>query len=180
MGAIFKNETQLYKGFRLVARLLLEPDKIKFRHSFVSAQVFGLPSSTGPLGFPNKVCDTGTFSMFSTVTDFLCQNPQIETTSFSELVTEHLMKLEKEIDGYFPSLGKDEAAYFRNPFNSNAQTLKAGTGMQEELIELQHDGFARDVYSEKNLGDFWFVQVIQKDCGTCHSSIIVVSINMVV
>ena len=28
--------------------------------------------------------------------------------------------------------------------------------MQEELIELQHDGFARDVYSEKNLGDFWF------------------------
>ena len=33
-------------------------NKIKFRHSFVSAQVFGLPSSTGPLGFPNKVCDT--------------------------------------------------------------------------------------------------------------------------
>ena len=32
-------------------------NKIKFRHSFVSAQVFGLPSSTGPLGFPNKVCD---------------------------------------------------------------------------------------------------------------------------
>ena len=33
-------------------------NKIKFKHSFVSAQVFGLPSSTGPLGFPNKVCDT--------------------------------------------------------------------------------------------------------------------------
>ena len=28
--------------------------------------------------------------------------------------------------------------------------------MQEELIELQHDGFARDVYSKKNLGDFWY------------------------
>ena len=94
--------------------------------------------------------------MFSTVTEFLCQNPQIETTRFSELVTEHLMKLEKEIDGYFPSLGEDEVAYLRNPFTANAQTLQAGTGMQEELIELQHDGFARDVYSEKNLGDFWF------------------------
>ena len=35
----------------------LSRNKIKFRHSFVSAQVFGLPSSTGPLGFPNKVCD---------------------------------------------------------------------------------------------------------------------------
>ena len=94
--------------------------------------------------------------MFSTVTEFLCQNPQIETTRFSELVTEHLMKLEKEIDGYFPSLGEDEVAYLRNPFTANAQTLQAGTGMQEELIELQHDGFARDLYSEKNLGDFWF------------------------
>ena len=98
-----------------------------------------------------------TFSMFSTVTEFLCQNPQIETTRFSELVTEHLMKLEKEIDGYFPSLGEGEVAYLRNPFTANAQTLQAGTGMQEELIELQHDGFAHDVYSEKNLGDFWFM-----------------------
>ena len=63
------------------------------------------------------------------------------------MVTEHLMKLEKEIDGYFPSLGEDEVAYFRNPFTANAQTLQTGTGMQEELIELQHDEFARDVYS---------------------------------
>ena len=74
--------------------------------------------------------------MFSTVTEFLCQNPQIETTRFSELVTEHLMKLEKEIDGYFPSLDENEVAYLRNPFTANAQTLQAGTGMQEELIEL--------------------------------------------
>jgi len=27
--------------------------------------------------------------------------------------------------------------------------------MQEELDELQHDGFARDLYSEKNLCDIW-------------------------
>ena len=102
-----------------------------------------------------NIC-SGTFSIFSTVTEFLCQNPQIETTRFSELVTEHLMKLEKEIGGYFPSLDENEVAYLRNPFTANAQTLQAGTGMQEELIELQHDGFARDVYSEKNLGNFWF------------------------
>ena len=102
-----------------------------------------------------NIC-SGTFSMFSTVTEFLCQNPRFETTRFSELVTEHLMKLEKEIDDYFPSLGKDKVAYLRNPFTANVQTLQAGTGMQEELLELQHDGFARDVYSEKNLGEFWF------------------------
>ena len=74
--------------------------------------------------------------MFSIVTEFLCQNPQIETTTFSELVTEHLTKLEKEIDGYFPSLGEDEVAYLRKPFTANAQTLQAEKGMQEELIEL--------------------------------------------
>ena len=74
--------------------------------------------------------------MFSTVTEFLCQNPQIETIRFLELVTEHLMKLEKKIEHYFPSLGEDKVAYLRNPFTVNAQTLQAGTGMQEELIEL--------------------------------------------
>ena len=55
------------------------------------------------------------------------------------------MKLEKEIDSYFPSLDEDEVAYLRNSFTATAQTLQAGTGMQEELIELQHDEFARVV-----------------------------------
>ena len=79
----------------------------------------------------------------------------METKSFSELVTEHLMKFEKEIDGYFPSLGEDEFACLRNPSTANAQMVQAGTGVQEELVELQHDGFARDLYSEKNLCDIW-------------------------
>ena len=48
---------QLYKTVGLIADYFLSQNKIKFRHSFVSAQVFGLPSSTGPLGSPNKVCD---------------------------------------------------------------------------------------------------------------------------
>ena len=76
--------------------------------------------------------------MFGTVTEFLCQNPQFETM-FSESVTEHLMELEKEGDNYFPSLGEDEVAYLRNPFTTNAHTLQAGTGIQEKLIELQHE-----------------------------------------
>ena len=35
------------------------------RHSFVSAKVFGLPSSTGPLGFSNKVCDNDQYGIGS-------------------------------------------------------------------------------------------------------------------
>ena len=92
------------------------------------------------------------------------------------------MKLEKEIGGYFLGLGEVEVAYLRNPLTANAQALKAGTGMQEELIELQHDSFARIVYSERNLSDFWFTMCksYKKDCETCYFSIVVVSINMVV
>lgn len=97
-----------------------------------------------------------TLSMFSTVTEFLDQNPQSKTDKFTELVTDHLMKLGEEIGGYFPSIGEDEVVYLRNPFTANVQVLQAGTGMQEELVELQHDDSARDVYSEKNLYDFWF------------------------
>ena len=57
--------------------------------------------------------------MFSTVTEFLHQNPQLETKNSTKLTTEHLTKLEKEIDGYFPNLNEAELAYLRNPLNSN-------------------------------------------------------------
>ena len=100
--------------------------------------------------------------MFSIVTKFLRQNPQFEITRFLELVTEDLIKLEKKIDGYFPSLDETEVAYLRNPLTTNAQTLQAGTSMQQELVEFQYDGFACDLYSERNLSDFWFAM-----CKTC-------------
>ena len=80
---------------------------------------------------------------------FLNQNSQFETKSFTELVMGHLVKFEWEIDKYFPSLGKDEFAFIRNPFTANARILQAGTGTQEELVKLQHNSFTRDVYSKK-------------------------------
>ena len=73
---------------------------------------------------------------------FLNQNPHFETKSFIELVTKHLIKFEREIDEYFPSLGKNEFAFIRNPFTANAPILQVGTGIQEELVKLQHNGFA--------------------------------------
>ena len=64
------------------------------------------------------------------------------------------MTLIKVIDQYFPSLDKDDFAYIRNSFTANAQMLQAGTVTQEKLVELQHDSFARDVYSKINLCEF--------------------------
>ena len=80
------------------------------------------------------------------------------------------MKFKREIDEYFPSLGNDEFAFIKNPFPANAQILQAGTGTQEELVKLQYNGFARDMYSEKNICEFLFCdgQLIRKDCYTCY------------
>ena len=94
--------------------------------------------------------------MFSNVTEYIDQNPRSKTDKFTGLVTEHLMKMEEEINSYFPSLDGDEFVYLRNPFSTDAQVLQAGTGRQEELVEMQHDDSALHVYSEKNLCDFWF------------------------
>ena len=80
---------------------------------------------------------------------FLSQNTHYETKSFTELVTKYFMKFEKEIDGYFPSLGKDGFAFIKTPFTANAQMLQTGTGIQEEMVKLQYEGFERAVYAEK-------------------------------
>ena len=59
------------------------------------------------------------------VEKFLSQNPHFGTKTFTKLVTENVVKFEKKIDEYFPSLGKDESAFIQNPFTANAQILQA-------------------------------------------------------
>ena len=55
------------------------------------------------------------------------------------------MKLEEEIDDFFKILLKVNFGYLRNPFTANAKVLQAGTGMQENVVKLQHNDVARDV-----------------------------------
>ena len=64
----------------------------------------------------------------SSMEKFLSRNAHYETKSFTELVIKYLIKFEKEIDEYFPSLCTDGVAYVRNPFTANAQMLQTGTG----------------------------------------------------
>ena len=69
---------------------------------------------------------------------FLSQNARYETKSFTELpnITKYLMKFEKQIHEYFPSLGKDRFAFIRNPLTANVQMLHTGIGTQKEQIKL--------------------------------------------
>ena len=68
---------------------------------------------------------------------FLSQNVHNGTKSFTELATKYLMKFEKKVYGYFPSLGKDGFAYsyISNPFTANAQMPQTGTDIQEKLVK---------------------------------------------
>ena len=51
---------------------------------------------------------------------------------FTEVVTKHLMKFEKKINGYFLILVKDNFVYIKNPFTSNTQMLHAGKCTQKD------------------------------------------------
>ena len=99
----------------------------------------------------------------------LSQNPQFENKIFTKLVTEHFMKFERKIDKYFPSLGGGVCIY-KNLFTAKAQILQTGTGILEELVKQQHNGFARNVYPEKIFFEFlvYYVQLKQNGCCTCY------------
>ena len=93
--------------------------------------------------------------MFETVTEFINENESGEPDELRELILDHLGALGNEMKKYFPSLSEEDLVYLRNPFTADPHALQPGTGKQEELIELQHDGMAHDIYKEYNLKIFW-------------------------
>ena len=46
-------------------------------------------------------------------------------------------------------VGRNGFAYIKNPFTANAQILQTVIGTHEELVKLQYDGFACNVYFKK-------------------------------
>ena len=68
----------------------------------------------------------------SSVEKFLRQN---ETKGLTELFNNYLMKFEKKIVVYLPSLGEDWCAYIKNCFTANAQMLLTGTGLKRNWLD---------------------------------------------
>ena len=94
---------------------------------------------------------------------FLSQNAH-QTKNFIKLVTEHLMKSEKKIDGHFPSLGKNEFAYIRNPFTANTWMLQArtGTNWSNSNMMVLHSMCTLKKYSSEREFLVYGVQLLQK------------------
>ena len=82
------------------------------------------------------------FVMFATVSEVL-ELDSSSSENFRALACEHLGKLEVELKGHFPDLKEEVLRFLRNPFGASPKELPAGNGMQEDLIDLQHDETAR-------------------------------------
>ena len=57
---------------------------------------------------------------------------------------------------YFPELKEKEAAVVRNPFSTALDVSDILDELQDQFYDLQNDSFARDVFQEMALTQFWF------------------------
>ena len=72
------------------------------------------------------------------------------------ILVEHLENLITEFDRYLPNINLEAQLWIRNPFLSMVDNLSEDVaGLQEELIDLQHDQCHRQLFSTASLGEFW-------------------------
>ena len=92
----------------------------------------------------------GMIAKFATVLEVL-ELGSTSSENFRDLACEHLGKLEVELKGYFPDFKEEDLHFLCNPFLASPKELPAGNGMQEDLIDLQHDEIAWEAYRKKTV-----------------------------
>lgn len=78
-------------------------------------------------------------------------------------ITSHLSNLKTDFLRYFPHVREDVMPIhemIRNPFTCNAETVH--DGYQEELLDLQADGCAKDAFKTLDLETFWMSSPYEK------------------
>jgi len=72
------------------------------------------------------------------------------------ILMEHLENLIMEFNRYIPDRNLASQVWVRNPFLAKVDNLlKDVAGLQEELIDLHHDEFHRQLSSTVSLGELW-------------------------
>lgn len=76
-------------------------------------------------------------------------------TNISAEVTEHLCKLEEELNHYFPERTDmtENLKIVRNPFNANFSSLPVH--LQEEFIDLKNDSTMKTVFENSDVTTYW-------------------------
>ena len=77
-------------------------------------------------------------------------------SAIQPVLVSHLEQLSVAFDRYIPDTDLTHQQWVRNPFRADVGDLAEDVnGLQEELIEIQHDGFYKQLFSSAKLGEFW-------------------------
>ena len=106
----------------------------------------------------NKL-EHGQTAAFPSMNEYLEEWNQTDSSRFDvikRILVEHLENLITEFDRYLPDINLEAHLWVRNPFLAKADKLSEDVaGLQEELIDLHHDQFHRQLLSTASLGEFW-------------------------
>ena len=106
----------------------------------------------------NKL-EHGQTAAFPSMNGYLEEWNQTDSCRFDVIkptLVEHLENLITEFDCYLPDINLEAHLWVRNPFLAKVDNLSQDVaGLQEELIDLHHDQFHRQLLSTASLGEFW-------------------------
>ena len=91
--------------------------------------------------------------------EYLEERNQTDSSRFDvikPILVEHLENLITEFDRYLPKINLEAQLWVRNLFLAKVDNLSEDVeGLQEELIDLQHDQFHRQLLPTTSFGEFW-------------------------
>ena len=98
----------------------------------------------------NKL-ERGQTAAFPFMNEYLEEWNQTDGSRFNvikPILVEHLKNLITEFDRYIPDINLETQLWVRNPFLAKVDNLSEDVaGLQEELIDLHHDQFHRQLLS---------------------------------
>ena len=106
-----------------------------------------------------KKLERGQTAAFPSMNEYLEEWNQIAISRLDiikPILMEHLENLITEFDRYIPDRNEASQWWVTNPFLAKVDNLSEDVAeLQEELIDLHHDQFHRQLFSTASLGEFW-------------------------
>ena len=122
------------------------------RHTNIIKFVDALKSFLSKLRIWNKKVLNGNYSMFESISTMLeMGNKQISVLLLENIIF-RLTALEEEFKQYFSEVSDKELNLVRNPFRCSADSIP--DEQQDELIDLQNDFTAKDVFNDNTVEEF--------------------------
>ena len=123
------------------------------RHTNIIKFVDALKSFLCKLRIWSKKVFEGNYSMFGSISMMLEMGNKQMPELLQENIIYHLTALEEESKHYFPEVSDKELNFVRNPFRCSVDSIP--NEQQDELIDLQNDSTAKDLFDDNTVEEFW-------------------------